>query len=166
MKLLKWGSTQFPLTVARGMRRGAVIMERGLRENLSGGILQRRTSTLVRTVGTKESDGGLEQRIGATTFYLATHEGQVRSSLIEGEFVVIKPVRAQRLTFELHVGNELKRTKGGEVKAGKRITQWVSCKQARIPIRRPVGITYRDYRDPAFIEAWKTLEAVLDGDGE
>ena len=44
--------------------------------------------------------------------------------------------------------------------------EWVTTKEVRIPIRRPVGVTYEQYGLLAYEEAWGTVRQVLDGGGE
>ncbi len=166
LRLLEWGAEHLPLTTARGLRRGAVILEDGLRQNLSGGVLQRRTSTLVRSVGTQESDLGLVQRIGASTFYLAVHEGEVENATVDGDHVVIEAKSARGMVFQIHTGNRISYSKTGKLRRGAAITQWVRVPRVRIPIRRPVGVTYDELGEDAMQEAYETVKAAMDGGGE
>lgn len=147
--VLQWGARRMPDVTARGIKRGAVLIEKRFRENLSGGVLQRRTSTLVRSVGQDESDRGLTRRIGASTFYLAIHEGEeLRNATREGEFVIIQA--KQRYMRFKPAGSD----------------HFVSVPRVRIPVRRPLGVTYEEVGEDAMREAVETLEAALDAGGE
>jgi hypothetical protein len=165
-RLLAWGESHVPITTARGLRRGIAILEGHVRRALSGEILNRKTSTLVRSVGTREEDGGLKQFVGAGTFYAATHEGQVRPELIDGDFVVIKPVKAQYLSFSMQTGNKLVRAKSGALKPGAAVNTFVRVKQVRIPIRRPFGTVYDQHGREAMEEVQRVIYAALSPGGD
>ena len=143
-EFLDWGARRLPLDFARGLERGAIYLEGKLRENLSGKILNRRTSTLVRTVSHEARDLGMTQAIGATTFYLAVHEGEAAGA--GGGFVTIKPKTKKALRFEYP-------WRSGE---------WHTVQEVKIPIRRPVGVTYEEHGEAAYGEVEATIRKAFE----
>lgn len=143
---LRWAAEHLPLTTSRGLKRGATLLEGALRKNLSGPILKRRSSTLVRSVGYEADPDGLTFRIGATTFYLAVHEGEAAGR--DGDVVVIRAKTSRGLRFQ---GKRRDGTEG-----------WITLQQVRIPVRRPVGVTYEESGLAALEEAWATVQDQLD----
>lgn len=146
----------------RGVERSSISLEHALKKNLSRDatgstsgpgetpILRRGPGgapRLLQSVGITKSAGGLEAHIGASTFYIAIHEGgPLRNATREGDFVVI---RAKRGLMKW-------RTPEGEFRAAAKV---------RIPVRRPVGRTWEEHGAEAFEEFWGTVRAELDRAG-
>ena len=147
--LSRW-SARFPDYVARGIQRGATVIERHMREvSLAGNGPGDRTlrvggGALRRGIGQTSEDSGLTRYVGTDRFYILTHEGLVPG--VEGDHVVIRPRTKRMLAFP------------PERKSRTR----VFANQVRIPIRRPIAYTYEQTQDEALQEAWRTVRMMLE----
>jgi hypothetical protein len=167
--LMRWGASESPEAAGKGVKRGAVLLENHMRKVSYGGqgprnrTLDPRTSTLRRTVSHTQTPDGLTAWIGPRSFYALTHEGLTKG--VQGDHVVIKPVRAKVLAFEVEPSERVEKTwtnSGGQQrrkmvrqKRGKK--RMVFARSVRIPIRRPIAYTYEQEGRNAQAEIAKTL---------
>lgn len=135
----------------RGIAGGAALAERDLRRNLlrptraqpsapgeTPILRSHRGARLATSVGYTVSDNGLTARVGASAFYILTHEGLAGE--VHGDVTIIRPRRRRMLRWYDENGKP-------------RFARFV-----RIPIRRPVGRTFEDHSDEW---ARKMMELVL-----
>jgi phage gpG-like protein len=136
--------SQAPVSIREIVKRGAILIEAKVKDNLTNKILNVRTGHLRRSIVTIFYGGGTSAEIGTNLKYAAIHEfgGVIHAK--NGPFLWFKMQTGSR--FMSKSGNILKRPQG--------IFQWIKTPSVTIPAR--------PYMQPAFNEALPIIDKMID----